>query len=67
MALNDTAWAPNGGGGDEAARTTWLAALLKDKGVKATIVERPGYGHEWAFWRISLQDLAPRLFQPAAE
>jgi enterochelin esterase-like enzyme len=37
--------------------------LLKEKGVKATIVERPGYGHEWAFWRISLQDLAPRLFQ----
>ena len=40
--------------------------LLKEKGVKATIVERPGYGHEWAFWRISLQDLAPRLFQTPA-
>jgi enterochelin esterase-like enzyme len=37
--------------------------LLAEKGVKATIVERPGYGHEWAFWRVSLQDFAPRLFQ----
>jgi enterochelin esterase-like enzyme len=37
--------------------------LLTEKGVKATIVERHGYGHEWAFWRICLQDLAPRLFK----
>jgi enterochelin esterase-like enzyme len=37
--------------------------LLKDKGVKATIVETRGYGHGWAFWRVTLQDLAPRLFQ----
>ena len=37
--------------------------LLQEKGVKATIVERPGYGHEWAFWRVSLQDFAARLFQ----
>jgi enterochelin esterase family protein len=41
--------------------------LLQDKGVKATIVERPGYGHEWAFWRVALQDLAPRLFQTTAK
>jgi enterochelin esterase-like enzyme len=40
--------------------------LLKEKGVKATIVETPGYGHEWAFWRVALQDLAPRLFQAPA-
>ncbi len=40
--------------------------LLKEKGVKATIVETHGYGHEWAFWRVSLQDLAPRLFQATA-
>jgi enterochelin esterase-like enzyme len=40
--------------------------LLKEKGVNATIVERHGYGHEWPFWRISLGDLAPRLFQTAA-
>ncbi len=41
--------------------------LLADKGVEATIIERHGYGHEWAFWRISLQDLAPRLFQTTAK
>jgi enterochelin esterase family protein len=41
--------------------------LLKEKGVNATIVERHGYGHEWAFWRISLGDFAPRLFQTAAK
>jgi enterochelin esterase family protein len=40
--------------------------LLEEKGVKATIVEKPGYGHEWAFWRVSLKDLAPRLFQTSA-
>ncbi len=40
--------------------------LLEQKGVKATIVEKPGYGHEWAFWRVSLKDLAPRLFQTSA-
>jgi enterochelin esterase-like enzyme len=37
--------------------------LLDQKGVKATIVETHGYGHEWAFWRVSLVDFAPRLFQ----
>jgi S-formylglutathione hydrolase FrmB len=36
--------------------------LLAKKAVKATIVERHGYGHEWAFWRVSLTDFAPRLF-----
>jgi enterochelin esterase family protein len=41
--------------------------LLEEKGVKATIVEKPGYGHEWAFWRVSLKDLAPRLFQTSAK
>ena len=38
--------------------------LLKEKGVNAHITETHGYGHEWAFWRIALHDLAPRLFQP---
>jgi enterochelin esterase family protein len=37
--------------------------LLEEKGVKAHITETHGYGHEWAFWRISLTDYAPRLFQ----
>jgi enterochelin esterase family protein len=40
--------------------------LLASKGVNATIVETPGYGHEWAFWRVALEDLAPRLFQTAS-
>ena len=34
-----------------------------DKGVKYTLVEVEGYGHEWKFWRLSLRDLLPRLFQ----
>jgi enterochelin esterase-like enzyme len=42
---------------------TAFKELLQEKGVKAVIVERPGYGHEWAFWRVALQDFAPRLFQ----
>ena len=33
------------------------------KGVKYTLLEVPGYGHEWKFWRLSLRDLLPRLFQ----
>jgi enterochelin esterase-like enzyme len=41
--------------------------LLKSKGVNATIVETPGYGHEWAFWRVALSDLAPRLFQTTSK
>jgi enterochelin esterase-like enzyme len=41
--------------------------LLNEKGVRATIVESHGYSHEWAFWRICLQDLAPRLFHATAK
>lgn len=40
--------------------------LLEEKGVRATIVETPGYGHEWAYWRVVLQDFAPRLFQASS-
>lgn len=40
--------------------------VLKDKGLKYTLVEFPGYIHEWPVWRLSLRDLLPRLFQPAA-
>ncbi len=42
-----------------------LKKLLQSKGVNATYWEVPGYGHEWAFWRIALADFAPRLFKPA--
>jgi enterochelin esterase-like enzyme len=40
-----------------------MKRLLEDKGVKYTLLEVPGYGHEWKFWRLSLRDLLPRLFQ----
>ncbi len=39
-----------------------MKRLLQDKGVKYTLLEVPGYGHEWKFWRLSLRDLLPRLF-----
>jgi S-formylglutathione hydrolase FrmB len=26
-------------------------------------VIRPGYVHEWPFWRLALADYMPRLFQ----
>jgi enterochelin esterase-like enzyme len=42
-----------------------LKQILTSKDVNATIVETPGYGHEWAFWRVALCDLLPRLFRSA--
>ena len=41
--------------------------VLKAKGVNYTLREFPGYIHEWPVWRVSLHDLLPRLFQPAAK
>jgi enterochelin esterase-like enzyme len=43
-----------------------MKKLFDEKGVKYTLFEVPGYGHEWKFWRLSLRDLLPRLFQPLA-
>jgi S-formylglutathione hydrolase FrmB len=40
---------------------------LNSKGVNAIIVETPGYGLEWDFWRVALSDFAPRLFQTASK
>ncbi|HVO12810.1 MAG TPA: alpha/beta hydrolase-fold protein [Vicinamibacteria bacterium] len=40
-----------------------LKKLLDEKGVRYTLLEKPGYGHEWRFWRLSLKDLCSRLFQ----
>lgn len=37
--------------------------VLKDKGVKFTLVEFPDQQHEWPVWRLSLRDLLPRLFK----
>lgn len=42
-----------------------LKKAFQQRGIHATFIEVPGYAHEWAFWRIALQDFAPRLFQPA--
>ena len=52
-------------GTDDGLITTHGAVkkLLDDKGVKYTLLEVPGYGHEWKFWRLSLRDVLPRLFQ----
>ena len=40
-----------------------LTKMLKQKGVNYKEMTRSGYAHEWRFWRISLADLLPRLFQ----
>jgi len=41
---------------------TKLKQILDDQKVKYTLVEIPGYGHEWSFWRLILSDFMPRLF-----
>ena len=41
--------------------------VLKNKGMKYTLMEFPGYIHEWPVWRVSLRDLLPRLFEPASQ
>ena len=40
---------------------------LKEKGPRYTLVEYPGYIHEWPVWRVTLKDLLPRLFQSASK
>ena len=40
-----------------------IKRALDARGVKVTAVETPGYIHEWAFWRVALADLLPRLFR----
>ena len=54
-------------GNDDGLVESWQAArkVFDDAGVKYTWVERPGYGHEWAFWRLALADFGSRLFKPA--
>ena len=36
---------------------------LTSEGVQYQKMILPGYHHEWPFWRISLADVAPKLFQ----
>lgn len=38
-------------------------AALEKRGIKVRAIETPGYSHEWAFWRLSLVEMLPRLFQ----
>ena len=37
--------------------------FFKSKGVNFVEVETPGYAHVWRYWRVSLNDFAPRLFR----
>jgi enterochelin esterase family protein len=52
-------------GGDDALKIAGgqLKEWLESKGIKPTYIETPGYGHNYGYWRISLADLLPRLFQ----
>jgi enterochelin esterase-like enzyme len=52
-------------GTDDGLVESWQDArkVFDQKGVKYTWVERPGYGHEWSFWRLALQDYSSRLFK----
>jgi enterochelin esterase-like enzyme len=44
-----------------------LKQVLKEKGVRHTLVEYPGYIHEWPVWRLTVRELLPKLFQPASK
>lgn len=39
-----------------------MRRIIESQGVAAEYIEVPGYGHEWAYWRVALQDFLPRLF-----
>ncbi len=49
-----------------AATHAVVKRVLKEKGMKYTLMEFPGYIHEWPVWRVTLKDLLPRLFQAAS-
>ena len=36
--------------------------ILDKQGVDYSLVETQGYGHEWSFWRLILNDFMPKLF-----
>jgi enterochelin esterase-like enzyme len=40
---------------------------LKSHDIHFVDVETPGYAHVWSYWRVSLLDLAPRLFPAATQ
>lgn len=40
-----------------------LKGILDSEGIDVVYHEVAGYGHEWPYWRVALQDFVPRLFQ----
>jgi enterochelin esterase family protein len=44
-----------------------LHASLDDAKIQHVFYESSGTDHEWQTWRRDLQDMAPRLFQPAVQ
>lgn len=42
-----------------------LEQILADHQVKYVTYNLPGFGHEWAFWRLALEDYSQRLFKTA--
>jgi len=38
--------------------------ILETEGIDVVYKEAAGYGHEWPYWRVALQDFLPRLFKP---
>ena len=40
-----------------------LKGWLESKNFKPIYIETPGYAHNALYWRVSIVDLAPRLFQ----
>lgn len=40
--------------------------IIRSQDVDVMYIEVPGYGHEWAYWRVALQDFLPRLFRAGA-
>ena len=40
---------------------------LRERKIQFVDKEVPGYAHVWSFWRLSLVDLAPKLFRPQAD
>lgn len=40
-----------------------LQSVFKEKGINAEFFEAPGFSHEWAFWRMELIEMLPKLFR----
>jgi enterochelin esterase-like enzyme len=40
-----------------------LRELLTEQGVVFEYIEEPGYGHEWAYWRVAYQDFVQKVFK----